>query len=252
MRNNLPLEGKTVILTGTQKTTSILNDIEYYGGNALCYPLIETKEVIDLNDGMQLELARGYNWMIFTSQNAVEAFHAKMKRMNIESRHFSCKIAAVGAKTAEALQQVGFQIDFVPSTFSADAFVKEFPTVAKDQHLCLFIRGNLAKATLSEGLPFPIQQWTVYETVEKTESVNRIIEVIREEEAVIIVFASPSAVDVFAKHIAPIVGWDAVTFAVIGHITATALESYGATVHIQPENYTMQAVLAELVKLEDK
>jgi len=251
MQNNLPLLGKTVVITGTQKATSILDDIEYFGGNALYYPLIETKEIIDGNDGMELELARGYDWLIFTSQNAVEAFSAKMKRMKLESRHFLGKIAAVGAKTAEALQNAGFQIDFVPSTFSADVFVKEFPAVAGDEPMCLFVRGNLAKSTLSKGLSFPIQQWTIYETVEKTESVQHIIEVIRSEEDVTIIFASPSAVDVFAKKIAPVVGWEKIKFAVIGHITASALKSYGATVHIQPEIYTMQAVLAQLVKMEE-
>ena len=47
MPSNLPLLGKTVVLTGTSKTASVIEDIKLYGGNGLVYPLIETREILD-------------------------------------------------------------------------------------------------------------------------------------------------------------------------------------------------------------
>lgn len=252
MNNYLPLDGKTVILTGTQNTTGIMKDIEYYGGQALTYPLIEIREVIYVHDAMEMELARSYDWLIFTSQNAVEVFYEKMKRMQLDQWRFQGKVAAVGVKTAEALELLGFRTSFVPSTFSADAFVEEFPKVAGDNPKCLFLRGSLAKSTLRDGLPFRIQEWTIYETVEHQDNAQKLIEVIKQQEDVIVIFASPSAVEVYARYIAPAVGWDQVRIAALGHVTADALAKYNVNIEIQPKTYTMQAVLAEIVKMEER
>lgn len=251
MQNNLPLQGKTIILTGTTKTSTIIEEITALGGLPVVTPLIETCELIDQNDSVQLEYARQFDWLIFTSQNAVDAFARKMKRFNLSPWHFQGKIASIGTKTTEALEEIGFTISFMPSVFSADVFVKEFPKVAGDHPTCLFIRGEKAKKTLKDGLPYELKEWTVYETIELHDHKQMIIETIRENQEVTVIFASPSAVDVFAMDIAPVVGWEAVRIAVIGHITEAAITNYGVTVDVMPSVYTMQAVLEELTKEEE-
>lgn len=250
MPTNFPLQNKTIILTGTSKTTDVMAQIQLLGGTVLHYPLIETREIIDNNDAMELELARTFDWLIFTSVSAVEVFYEKMKRMHFESWQFKGKIAAVGEKTAEALRHIGFVVSFMPSTYSADVFVKEFPDVAEHQPKCLFLRGNLARNTLQKGLPFPIQQWTIYETVEMLPNTKPLIEEIKKRQEVIVIFASPSAVDLFALYVVPEVGWERIKVATIGHVTATAIQQYGIEVDFHPTTYTMQAVLAEIVKSE--
>ena len=251
MQNSLPLQGKTIILTGTSKTSKIIKEITALGGRAVATPLIKTCELIDQNDSIQLEYARQFDWLIFTSQNAVDAFASKMKRFNLSSKHFRGKIASIGTKTTEALEEIGFTISFMPSVFSADVFVKEFPKVAGSHPICLFIRGEKAKKTLKDGLPFEIKEWTVYETIERHDHKQTIIEAIRKNKEVTVIFASPSAVDVFATDIASVVGWEAVRIAAIGHITEAAITNYGAIVDIMPSVYTMQAVLEELTKVEE-
>ena len=63
------------------------------------------------------------------------------------------------------------------------------------------------------------------------------------------IFASPSAVDVYAMEVVPHIGWEATTLRTIGHITEAPLEQYGATVDIMPSVYTMQAVIEEIMKV---
>lgn len=251
MQNNLPLQGKTIILTGTSKTSTIIEDITALGGLPVVTPLIETCELIDRNDSVQLEYARQFSWLIFTSQNAVDAFASKMKRFNLSAWHFRGKIASIGTKTTEALEEIGFNISFMPSVFSADVFVKEFPKVSGDNPTCLFIRGEKAKKTLKDGLPFELKEWTVYETIERHDHKQTIIDTIRENRDVTVIFASPSAVDVFALDVASVVGWEAVHVAAIGHITEAAITNHGAIVDVKPSVYTMQAVLEELTKVEE-
>lgn len=248
---NLPLEGKVVVITGTSKTTTVLSQIESLGGQAVAYPLIETKEITEPNDDHQLELANKVDWLIFTSQNAVEVFCNKLKQHQLSTSLLKAKIAAVGEKTAAILKKNHLQVSFMPSVFSADVFVKEFPLVAGDNPRCLFIRGRKAKDTLKVGLPFQIQEWNVYDTYDNLSNVQSFIDLINSNNEIIIIFASPSAVDVFAKHVAPIVGWTKVKFAAIGHITAARIYHYGAQVTYKPNTYTMQAVIEDILKRED-
>ncbi|GLC88408.1 uroporphyrinogen-III synthase [Lysinibacillus piscis] len=250
MPNNLPLQGKTIILTGTSKTTTIIDDITALGGQTIVAPLIETQELVVQTDEVQMAWARQFDWLIFTSQNAVEALAHKMQRFQLTPVQFQSKVAAVGTKTMLALEQLGFHVSFIPSVFSADVFVEEFPKVAGEQPSCLFIRGEKAKATLKEKLPFAVKEWTVYETIERHDQQQVIIDCIRKERDVTVIFASPSAVDVYVMDIAPVIGWEKAKIAAIGHITKQAIVNHGVTVDIMPSIYTMQAVIEEIVKAE--
>lgn len=252
MPSNLPLKGKTILLTGTSKTTTIVDNITALGGQAIIAPLIETCERLDSNDAERLNCAHQYDWIIFTSQNAVDAFACKMLRHQLNAKHFQGKIASIGTKTTTALEKLGFQVSFMPSVFSADIFVKEFPSVAGNHPRCLFIRGEKAKSTLKDGLPFELKEWTVYETIERHDQTAAIVSCIQQHQDVTVIFASPSAVDVYAMDVVPHVGWQATRIAAIGHITEAALEQYGATVDIMPSVYTMQAVIEEIMKVGDK
>lgn len=246
-----PLSGKTVVVTGSSKTTAVLFEIEALGGEAVYYPLIETIEKIQSDDQLKLEQAQNFDWLIFTSQNAVEAFCKKIKRHQLKRSDFGGKIAAVGSKTAELLKENHFEISFTPTVYSADVFVNEFPHVAGDHPKCLFLRGSKAKETLKNGLPFELTEWTVYDTHENVSTIEPFIHLIQSRIQPIIIFASPSAVDVFANHIAPIMGWQKAKYACIGHITAARMEYYGVRVTYKPTNYTMLAIIDEIRKREE-
>lgn len=241
-----PLQGKTVVVTGSSKTSTVLSRIEQLGGVAEFYPLIETTEKIQPDDSVKLEQAQTFDWLIFTSQNAVEAFCKKIKRCELKRFEFVGKIAAVGSKTAELLKENDFDVNFTPSVYSADVFVNEFPQIAGHKPKCLFLRGSKAKDTLKNGLPFEVAEWTVYDTKENLSIVEPFVQLIHSRKQPIIIFASPSAVDVFAKNIAPIVGWQNARYACIGHITGARIDYYGAQVTYQPSNYTMLAVIEEI------
>ena len=248
MPNNLPLKGQQIVLTGTKMTHSVSSKITALGGIVHHLPLITVHEAETTKDFEMLNRALSSEWLIFTSQNAVQAFSNKLKRLNKAKENCRAKIAVVGEKTAQALQKLGFTIDFMPSTYSADIFVKEFPNHVGPLESCLFLKGSLAKATIKEGLPFPVEEWTVYETIQTTEHVSAMKKLVEQSAPVTVIFASPSAVDVFAKHIAPTTGWKGFQIAAIGHVTEKALQHVGAQVDVKPEKYTMMAIIEELAK----
>ena len=252
MLKNLPLKGKTVILTGTTRTKEILTDIQSLGGESVFAPLIETKEKINVQDASMLEQLDQFEWLIFTSQNAVDAFRTKLNRHQWNLTSFQGKFAAVGIKTANLLEELGLQVSFMPTVYSADVFVKEFPIIAGENPKCLFLRGSKAKDTLKKGLPFELIEWTVYETIENKSNVQLLTELVLRKSKPIVIFASPSAVDVYAKYISPNTLGATPFFAAIGHVTAERIEHFGGYVTYLPKVYTMQAVIEEIIQREEE
>jgi uroporphyrinogen-III synthase len=236
------LAGKTIILTGSSVIQPIAQLIEQHGGTFLHFPLIETVELIEREDAQRLAQLRQYDWLIFTSQNGVTSFLAKSARHQVAMpKHL--KIAAVGEKTAARLQENGLQVDFMPTVYSADVFVQQFALAEGER--ALFLRGSLAKDTIRANLA--VDEWTVYETKTCFKYLNDLNKAIAQAEQPIVLFASPSAVDVYAQHIVPHIDWRYVNFASIGHVTTAALAKYGVTPIVQPKTYTMQAVIEQLI-----
>lgn len=239
MNNSNPLAGDTLVLTGTTVTQAVAEYIEQLGGRAVHLPLIEVVERTT-EDNEKFIAAMDADWLIFTSQSAVHFFKQKLIRYGYTAQHFHAKVAVVGSKTAAALQQLGFTIDFTPSVFSADVFIQEFQPEIVEK--CVFFRGNLAKSTIPDGLNFHVECYTVYDTIQTAAHMPALNELLTER--VTIIFASPSAVEVFEAHKAS----KPYHVAAIGHITKTALENAGEMNIIMPHTYTMRAVIDELVK----
>ena len=246
MSDKHPLSGMTVIFTGTPKAKEAVASVQLQGGNPVILPLIKTVEKVVATDPLRMQTCASYEWLIFTSANAVHFFGRKMEQVGLTPEDIPVKIAAVGSETAKALEDIGFRADFIPTTFSAEHFVDEFPAVSDEEERCLFLKGDLAKDTIKEGLPNEVDEWTVYETVDDEEGIHGMTDLLQKGGRIAVLFASPSAVRVFREQIAPLTGWSGFTIGAIGHVTEQALSEAGAAVHIKPERYTLLDLVREL------
>lgn len=251
MKNSKPLQDETVIFTGTPKSTDVFELVEQLGGQPISLPLIRVKDIEESTDVLRLESCIAYDWLIFTSQSAVSSFHAKMKQYDVLAETFTPKIAAIGSRTAAALEQIGFSVEFIPTVFSADVFVNEFNPVDAPIERILFLRGSMAGVTIPEGLPFTVDEWTIYETKPFDENTIELIDILQMKENITVLFASPSAVNVFVNQVVPHIGWKGYTIGAIGHVTERALMEYGATVHVKPETYTLKDLVEALAKRKE-
>lgn len=247
MVNKLPLSGETVIFTSTKKSEEPYELVRQLGGNPVSFPLIRTEERISADDDKRMLQTRNYDWLIFTSQSAVAAFHQKLKRFKMNVQDYDLRVAAVGEKTAHALERIGFRVDFIPEVFSADVFVRQFNPEGESLR-AQFIKGNLAGTLISTELSLSVDDWTVYETLPEVSSAARIAELVKDSLSVTVLFASPSAVTVFTEHVAPKIGWTGYTIGAIGHITERALRKVGAPVHVMPETYTLPELVHTLAE----
>lgn len=252
MNSKKPLFHERIVLTGTAITKKIEQYIQELGGTVEHYPLIKTAEIQQPDDALLLKRSQQVDWMIFTSQNAVSAFIAKVLRHDEKAANWHGRIAVVGDKTEKALIQAGFRVAFKPSVFSAEHMVQELASVIHDTDRCMFIRGSLAKETLVDGLRCQVEKWTIYATVESTDYTVAMCESLKKNANCTIVFASPSAVQVYERTILPVISWQDVQVAAIGHVTEAALVKAGAQQIITPTVYTMQAVIDEIVTRKER
>jgi len=250
MSKRVDLQGQTIVFTGQPKSNEAILEVERLGGNVKIFPLIQIKESTT-QDEFFIEKLSTYDWLIFTSQNAVLSFSKKIDRHHIRIDDITVSIAAVGIKTASALEDLGLHVSFMPTPFSADAFVEQFPKVSERKDSCLFLRGSLAKATIKEGLGQFVEEWTVYETLPEAKNSSSLSTYIAQQPDVFVAFASPSAVDIYAREIATHIGWTHCKIAAIGHVTAATLKNYGAPVHVQPATYTWLALIQEIAKWKE-
>jgi len=247
MSDPYPLAGETVIFTGTPKAKEAVAAVRLYGGRPLILPLIKTVERVVPTDSLRMQTCVSYEWLIFTSANAVRVFGSKMEAEGMTAKDIPVKIAAVGSETAKALETIGFTADFIPETYSADFFVEEFPEVSSEGERCLFVKGALAGDTIKEGLPNEVDEWTVYETVQDDDGIRELIgELERGDGRISVLFASPSAVRTFAERVAPATGWDSFTIGAIGHVTEQALHEAGVRADVTPAKYTLLDLVQEL------
>ncbi|KQL34108.1 uroporphyrinogen-III synthase [Psychrobacillus sp. FJAT-21963] len=248
MSKEIPLLGENVIFTGILRSSEAVDLTLKYGGYPVIAPLIATQELVSEADEHRLQECIDYDWFIFTSQSSVHAFHSKMKKFGLPPSVIKAKIAVVGSKTACAIESIGLRVDFTPTVFSADVFVKEFPAFSLPTETCLFFKGSLAKDTITKGLTNKVDEWVIYETIEVEENKEHIQHLIENEPNCSIIFTSPSTVKVFHETIGVQTGYESLTVCAIGHITKEYLETLSATVHVIPKTYTLTEVIHALVE----
>ncbi|MGV1089267.1 MAG: uroporphyrinogen-III synthase, partial [Mycobacterium sp.] len=114
-----------------------------------------------------------FQWVVFTSTNAVRAVWEKFGEFGLDARAFSgVKIACVGEATADRVRAFGISPELVPSgEQSSLGLLDEFPeydSIFDPVNRVLLPRADIATETLAEGLRergWEIEDVTAYRTV---------------------------------------------------------------------------------------
>lgn len=143
-----------------------------------------------------------YEWVVFTSANALRAIREKFTEYGLDARALSgLKIAAVGERTGAALREWGIEPDLVPTGEQSSAgLLEEFPPY--DETLdpidrILLPRADIATGTLVAGLAelgWEVEDVTAYRTVRAAPPPAEIREAIKTGDFDAVVFTSSSTV----------------------------------------------------------
>ncbi len=147
----MSLAGKRVLVTRSREQASALAaKLEIRGAEVILVPAIE---IVPPSSYCALDAAlaclRSFDWVLFTSVNAVHAFAERARQLAIALS--LQKVASVGPATARAASEIGCRVDLVPPVFVAEALGKALLPLAAGSSF-LLVRAEVAPDGLPEML----------------------------------------------------------------------------------------------------
>jgi uroporphyrinogen III methyltransferase/synthase len=193
-----------------------------------------------------------YQWVVFTSTNAVRAVWEKFHEFGLDARAFAgVKIACVGEATAERVRAMGIVPELLPSgEQSSDGLLADFPPfddILDPVDRVLLPRADIATETLAAGLRdrgWEIDDVTAYRTVRAAPPPAETREMIKTGGFDAVCFTSSSTV----RNLVGIAGKPhaRTIVACIGPATAETAVEFGLRVDVQPEVAQVSALVDAL------
>lgn len=253
-----PLFGWKVLVPRTKEQAASLSDqLRSYGAVPHEVPTIAVEPP---RTPQQMERAvKGlvtgrYEWIAFTSVNAVKAVREKFEEYGLDARAFAgIKVAAVGEQTAAALIDFGVKPDLVPSgEQSAAGLLEDWPPydpVFDPIDRVFLPRADIATETLVAGLielGWEVDDVTAYRTVRASPPPSDTREAIKGGGFDAVLFTSSSTV----RNLVGIAGkpHNVTVIACIGPATANTAEEHGLRVDVlspEPSVHKLAAALAD-------
>jgi uroporphyrinogen III methyltransferase/synthase len=195
-----------------------------------------------------------YEWIVFTSTNAVRAVREKFEEFGLDARAFAgVKIACVGEATADAVRAFGIKPELLPSgEQSSEGLLADFPPyddVLDPIDRVLLPRADIATETLAAGLRqlgWEIDDVTAYRTVRAAPPPAEIRDAIKSGGFQAVCFTSSSTV----RNLVGIAGKPhaRTVVACIGPQTAATAKEFGLRVDVQPETANVPALIDALAE----
>lgn len=247
-----PLFGWRVLVPRTQdRSDDLVDRLQRFGATPVEVPTIsvEPPRTPQQMDRAVHGLVSGrYEWIGFTSVNAVRAVREKLQQYGLDARSFAgLKVAAVGADTAEALIAFGVRPDLLPEAdATTQALLEEWPpydSLIDPINRVFLPRADIATETLAAGLTelgWEVEDVTAYRTVRAAPPPAPTREAIKSGGFDAVLFTSSSTV----RNLVGIAGKPhaSTVVACIGPQTAKTAEEHGLRVDVLAEEPTHGAL----------
>lgn len=240
-----PLRGRRVVVTRpAHQAGSLSGKLAAAGASVVEMPTIAIADPADGGESLHAAAARAgsYNWVVFTSANAVDRFVPLLR----DGRDLAgARLAAIGPGTAAALADHRLVADLVPERFVAEALLEAIPDPPGPGAGVLVPAAAGARPVLADGLR--ARGWRV-DVVEayRTEPVVPAPGVLAAAAAAdAVVFTSASSVEGYvaaagAAAVPPVV-------VCIGPVTAEAARAAGLAVTAVADESTLDGLVDCLV-----
>ena len=266
----------------TRKDLEDFSSLDDLGAEIVEFPTVEIVPPEDYGEiDRAIDHIEGYHWLIFTSRNGVKYFFKRFFAKNRDIRDLQgIRICAIGTRTSHEVKNFGLKVDLVPEAFRAEGLVHAFVSfydrqpvhhgresgadtpASEVQHIpgddtlrgvkFLLPRAAVARDVFPDAvrsLGGEIDVPIAYRAVRPESHGKRMKRFLREGRISIATFTSAATFDNFLQ----IMGDDAmdllkgVTIAVIGPVTAKAVEKAGLHVEIMPSEATIRAMVREII-----
>lgn len=243
-----PLEGARIVVTrATHQAEDLALPLRELGAEVLLLPVIG---IAPPGDPLPLRQAathaNEYDWIIFTSANAITAFTAQLSKPAGDSLP---RVATVGAATRELAEQYGFKVSMTPAKYVAESLIEVF----RDEELArrrilipsaAVTRDVVATELRRQGAHVEVVE--AYRNIIPSEAAERAPLIFRDPYPDWVTFASSSAVD----NLVSLAGTEAVArtkIATIGPVTSDSVRKHGLNVTTEAKEHTVEGLVKAIL-----
>ncbi|MDE0638587.1 MAG: uroporphyrinogen-III C-methyltransferase [Candidatus Poribacteria bacterium] len=250
--DNNPLFGKRILVTRARAQASeFAGLLEANGAEVIQFPTIEIRP-LEI-ESTEIPSPDQYDWIIFTSVNAVEIYYEQLRKKRQDTRVFGgCSVCAVGPKTVEALNSIGIYPDFVPSHASGKVVATEIENIQEKK--ILLPRAKIAIADLPTILRergAHVDDIPIYDTVKvESKCSNTIQKDLLDGRIDFVTFTSSSTVTNFLEMFPSYAAKDLlakVRVAVIGPTTEATATEHSVRVDIVAKQATIESLVEAII-----
>jgi uroporphyrinogen III methyltransferase/synthase len=247
----LPLFGKTIIVTRAQEQAGELSDrLRALGAEPVELPVISLEPSADPAPlDRAIENLASYDWLIFTSVNGVRFFLTRLDQSRHDLRSLKARICAIGPATRKAIEDLHLKVDLMPEEYVAESLIKAFASENLAGQRVLLPRAAVARDVIPELAKLGAQVDVVeaYRNVVPPNAHARAREIFAaERKPDWITFTSSSTV----KNLLAITGreaLDGVRIASIGPVTSSTLCAHGLKVDAEAKQFTLDGLVEAIL-----
>lgn len=250
-----PLQSKRIVITRSQsQAASFSQKLQALGAKPIIFPVIQFTPLATESLDAALAQFEQYNWLVFTSVNAVNFFFRRVDELGLALA--MPKVATVGAATAVALQARRIKIDYTPDVFVGEALAAGLGDLTGQK--VLLPRAQIGRPQIVDLLRqqgAAVDDVALYDTVTAVPTPEALSELDQGFDA--ITFTSPSSVrnflkildnsrpQRFSKPSRSIL--ENTVIACIGPVTAEEARQNNLTVTLTPAEYTIDGLIQDLI-----
>jgi uroporphyrinogen III methyltransferase/synthase len=250
-----PLSGRRVLVTRPRgQAGELVARLAALGAEPVEAPMIRIAPPEDPTPLMDAAAgAAGFDWIVFSSANAVEAFMTALIDGQRDVRALAGpRLCTTGPGTAARLRRYGITVDLVPDEYRAEALAAAIVGAAPVRGARVLVpRADIGRDVLAAALRAAgaeVTEVVAYRTVSAGEPGERDPDVYRmllDGVLDAVTFTSGSAVRSFVEtfggdQAVDLLGHTVV--AVIGPVTAEVAAAHGIRTQVQPSDYTVAAL----------
>ena len=246
-----PLFGLRVLVTRPERGSALAAPLRELGAEVRELPAtrLEPLDPTPLREALQW--LDSYEWVVFTSANAVRFFWDELRAADRDARALStAKLAAVGPASGEALLARGLAVDVQAERFTAEGVLEALER--RDDVVgarVLYVTAEGARPTLRDGLEamgVVLEEVPLYRSVPDRASAEPIREAVERGEVDVVTLTSASTVRAFVEAVGPAVA-RGVPVASIGPVTSDAARAAGLDVVLEAGAATMEGLVEAIV-----
>jgi uroporphyrinogen-III synthase len=234
---------------------AISGELRKLGATVLEIPFIEIRKPRSFKplDSALVNLG-GYDWLILTSVNGVEAMWDRLTKLRLTKTSLKqLRIAAIGPATKKAIEQRGVKVDVVPKEYVAESVVRSLRRQVNGKRV-LLVRAKVARDVIPHELRKAgahVDVVEAYETVVPKSSRTRLRSALAnpQQRPHVVTFTSSSTVRNFVALLGSRkASVEGIRLASIGPVTSSTLRELGLRVDIAAKEFTIPGLVEAIVK----